>query len=165
VTKAAKNLIDADALRAELTALFRKHGRESAALRAEVLAHLKQVMGTAREKARALLDRDGSGTKCAVRLSRAQDELTRVIYDYTVTHIYRATNPSSAERIAVVAVGGYGRGTLAPGSDIDLLFLLPYKQTAWGESVVEYMLYLLWDLGFKVGHACRSVEECIRQSK
>ena len=73
-------------------------------------------------------------------------------------------NPSDAERLSIVAVGGYGRGTLAPGSDIDLLFLLPYKQTAWGESVVEYLLYTLWDLGFKVGHATRSVTECIRLS-
>ncbi len=76
--------------------------------------------------------------------------------------VYAASNPSTSEHIALVAVGGYGRGTLAPGSDIDLLFLLPYKQTAWGESVVEYMLYLLWDLGFKVGHATRSVDDCIR---
>ena len=51
--------------------------------------------------------------------------------------------------MAVVAVGGYGRGTLAPGSDIDLLFLLPYKQTPWGEQIVEYMLYMLWDLGLE----------------
>ena len=67
--------------------------------------------------------------------------------------------------MAVVATGGYGRGLLAPGSDIDLLFLLPYKQTAWGESVAEAMLYCLWDMGLKVGHATRSVDECIRQAK
>jgi [protein-PII] uridylyltransferase len=79
-----------------------------------------------------------------------------------VTHVYRATNPSDAERMAIVATGGYGRGLLAPGSDIDLLFLLPYKQTPWGESVAEYMLYLLWDLGFKVGHATRTVDQCLK---
>ena len=67
--------------------------------------------------------------------------------------------------MAVVAVGGYGRGTLAPGSDIDLLFLLPYKQTPWGESVVEFILYMLWDLGLKVGHATRTVDECIRLAR
>ena len=67
--------------------------------------------------------------------------------------------------MAMVATGGYGRGLLAPGSDIDLLFLLPYKQTAWGESVAEAILYCLWDLGLKVGHATRSVDECIRQAK
>ena len=65
----------------------------------------------------------------------------------------------------MVAVGGYGRGHLAPQSDIDLLFLMPYKQTAWGESVVEYMLYLLWDVGFKVGNATRSVDQCLQLSK
>ena len=74
-------------------------------------------------------------------------------------------NPSAAERMAIVAVGGYGRGTLAPGSDIDLLFLLPYKQTPWGEQIVEYMLYMLWDLGLKVGHATRNIDECIRLSR
>src|ERR1051326_5859955 len=67
--------------------------------------------------------------------------------------------------MSVIAVGGYGRATLAPGSDVDLLFLLPYKQTPWGESVVEFILYLLWDLGLKVGHATRSVDECIRMAR
>ena len=65
--------------------------------------------------------------------------------------------------MAVIATGGYGRGLQAPGSDIDLLFVLPYKQTAWGESIAEAILYCLWDMGLKVGHATRSVDECIRQ--
>ena len=68
----------------------------------------------------------------------------------------RGRSRRSAPRLTIVAVGGYGRGALAPGSDIDLLFLLPYKQTPWGESVVEAMLYVLWDLRQKVGHATRS---------
>ena len=80
-------------------------------------------------------------------------------------HLYPAENPSEAERMAIVATGGYGRGVLAAGSDIDLLFLLPYKQTAWGESVAETILYCLWDMGLKVGHATRSINECIRQAK
>ena len=44
----------------------------------------------------------------------------------------------------------------------ELLILLPYKPTPWTEQVVEYVLYMLWDMGFKVGHATRSVDECIR---
>ena len=112
----------------------------------------------------ARLEADHSGRRCAAGLSHFQDELIRVLYDYTVAHVYRATNPSDAERMAIVATGGYGRALLAPGSDIDLLFLLPYKQTAWGESVAEYMLYMLWDLGFKVGHATRTVDQCIKMS-
>ena len=94
-----------------------------------------------------------------------QDELIRLGYDFTTRHVYRAENPSTSERMAVVAQGGYGRGLLAPGSDIDLLFLLPYKQTAWGESVAEYILYLLWDLGFTVGHAARTISQCLRLSR
>jgi [protein-PII] uridylyltransferase len=94
-----------------------------------------------------------------------QDEIIRVLYEFAGKHLYPAQNPSEAERMAIIATGGYGRGLLAPGSDIDLLFLLPYKQTAWGESVAEAILYCLWDLGLKVGHATRSVTECIRQAK
>jgi hypothetical protein len=67
--------------------------------------------------------------------------------------------------MTVTAVGGYGRGTLAPGSDIDLLFVLPYKNTPWTEQVVEWILYILWDMGLKVGHATRNVDECIRLSR
>ena len=94
-----------------------------------------------------------------------QDEIIRVLYEFAGKHLYPSDNPSEAERMAVVATGGYGRGLLAPGSDIDLLFLLPYKQTAWGESIAETILYCLWDMGLKVGHATRSVDECIRQAK
>ena len=95
-----------------------------------------------------------------------QDEIIRVALRVRRRGIsIRRDNPSEAERMAIVATGGYGRGLLAPGSDIDLLFLLPYKQTAWGESVAEAILYCLWDLGLKVGHATRSVDECIRQAK
>ncbi|HEV7464354.1 MAG TPA: [protein-PII] uridylyltransferase, partial [Methyloceanibacter sp.] len=118
----------------------------------------------ARAAAERQLEADGDGRACAAGLSAFQDALIRLAYDFTTNHVYRAENPSIAERMAVVAQGGYGRGLLAPGSDIDLLFLLPYKQTAWGESVAEYMLYLLWDLGFKVGHATRTIDQCVRLS-
>ena len=74
-------------------------------------------------------------------------------------------NPAPTERLAVIAVGGYGRGTLAPGSDIDLLFLFPKAQTVWGTATVEAMLYVLWDLGFKVGHAVRGLDECLKLSR
>ena len=129
-----------------------------------MIERLKTLVADARAAARSGLEADHSGRRCAAGLSHFQDELIRVLYDYTVAHVYRATNPSDAERMAIVATGGYGRALLAPGSDIDLLFLLPYKKTAWGESVAEYMLYMLWDLGFKVGHATRTVDQCIKMS-
>ena len=127
-----------------------------------MIERLKTLVAEARAAARRGLEADHSGRRCAAGLSHFQDELIRLLYDYTVAHVYRATNPSDAERMAIVATGGYGRALLAPGSDIDLLFLLPYKQTPWGESVAEYMLYMLWDLGFKVGHATRTVDQCLK---
>ena len=134
-------------------------------LRTALVERLRQLVDDARyASARRQLEQDGDGRACAEGLSAFQDALIKLAYDFTTTHVYRADNPSAAERMAVVAQGGYGRGLLAPGSDIDLLFLLPYKQTAWGESVAEYMLYLLWDLGFKVGHATRTIDQCVRLS-
>jgi [protein-PII] uridylyltransferase len=54
---------------------------------------------------------------------------------------------------------------MAPHSDIDLLFLLPYKLTPHSEQIVEFLYYALWDMGLKVGHSTRSVDECIRLAK
>ncbi len=156
---------DPVALRHELTALFRAHGNDAGAARPAVLDRLKRLLKDAHAAARAELEVDGKGRHCAEGLSLFQDELIHLAYDYTKAHVYRGDNPSDAERMTVVATGGYGRGMLAPGSDIDLLFLLPYKQTPWSESVVEYILYLLWDLGQKVGHATRTVEQCVRLSQ
>ena len=160
-------LIDGEEIRRQLTALTIDHGNDgsSTKVRAQVLEILKEASKLGREKAREILLNDRDGTACAWRISSVQDEIIRIIFDFAVTHVYRAQNASDAERIAITAVGGYGRGTLAPGSDIDLLFLLPYKQTAWGEQVVEYILYMLWDMGFKVGHATRNLDECIRLSR
>ena len=140
-------------------------GIDKSALRGAVLAHLKQVLRDGRAAAEAQLVADGRGSACARRLSQLQDDIIGAIYEVALRHVYPAENPTSAERMALVAVGGYGRGMLAPGSDIDLLFLLPYKQTPWGESIVEFVLYMLWDLGLKVGHATRNVDECVRLSR
>ena len=115
--------------------------------------------------AEALLLEDRGGLACAQRLSLAQDTLIRTLYRIVTDYRYPLVNPSQGERIAVCAVGGYGRGTLGPQSDIDLLFLRPAKQTPWGEQVVESLLYFLWDCGFKVGHATRTVDECVRLAK
>jgi [protein-PII] uridylyltransferase len=155
---------DLDALRQEASDLARAYSGQDSSLRAALVGRLRQLVDEALTESRRQLERDGDGRACAEGLSAFQDALIRLAYDFTTHHVYRAKNPSSAERMAIVATGGYGRGLLAPGSDIDLLFLLPYKQTAWGESVAEYMLYLLWDLCFKVGHATRTIDQCVRLS-
>lgn len=62
----------------------------------------------------------------------------------------------------VLAIGGHGRAEMAPQSDVDPLFLTPWKVTGWAESVVESMLYMLWDLKLKVGQATRSIDDRLR---
>ena len=158
-------LFDQDALAAELDQLAKQHGRNEQALRRAITQPLKQALATGHANAERLLLQDRQGRRCAERLCQMQDDIIRIVYEFVSRHLYPSQNPSEAERMAIVATGGYGRGLMAPGSDIDLLFLLPYKQTAWGESVAEVILYCLWDLGLKVGHATRSIDECVRQAK
>ena len=93
------------------------------------------------------------------------DQLIRVAHDFAVETELGQGVPTAGEAMSLVAVGGYGRGELAPQSDIDLLFLTPYKRTPRHERLVEYLLYLLWDLGLKVGQSTRSADECVRQAK
>jgi [protein-PII] uridylyltransferase len=155
----------AETLLAELDAAIGDASPKSAAARAIVLAHMRATLADARKGAQAELRLTGKGTRCAQNLCAAEDEIIRAVHLFATRRVYTVDNPSGAEAVALAAVGGYGRGTLAPGSDIDLLFILPYKQTPWGEQVTEYILYLLWDLGQKVGHAVRSVDECLRMAR
>ncbi len=89
------------------------------------------------------------------------DALVRAAFDIACK-LHPVTNPTEAEQIAVLAVGGFGRAEMAPHSDVDLLFLYPWKITPWAENVIESMLYVLWDLKLKVGHSSRTVKDCIR---
>jgi [protein-PII] uridylyltransferase len=165
VSLAAGDLIDADALRRALTQLAHDNGA-STSLRQAGLHLIKQAFLDGREKVKCAVEDDGlPGLAAARALSALQDAVIQVIYDFATKHVYYAQNPTTSERLAIVATGGYGRGELAPGSDIDLLFVRPFKQTAWGESVIEFILYMLWDLGLKVGHATRSLAECVRLAK
>nr|WP_245972448.1 [protein-PII] uridylyltransferase [Rhodovulum robiginosum] len=90
------------------------------------------------------------------------DALVGAALEVCTRYLHPLPNPTEGERIAVLAVGGYGRGEMAPFSDVDLLFLTPYKITPWAESLIESMLYILWDLRLKVGHASRTVKDCLR---
>jgi len=163
--RGSAELVNWRALGAELEALARNRQGDERTLRSDLAQRLKTALAEGRAKAEQLLLNDRHGRHCAERLCRMEDEVIRVLYEFAREHLYPSQNPSTSERMAVIATGGYGRGLQAPGSDIDLLFLLPYKQTAWGESIAEAILYCLWDMGLKVGHATRSIDECIRQSK
>jgi [protein-PII] uridylyltransferase len=150
---------------AEIDALAQQHAGRDDVFRAAITQLLKAELARARAAAQAALLKDRHGRRCAERLCRVQDEIIQILFDAATRHLYYSPTPSDSERMAVIATGGYGRGLMAPESDIDLLFILPYKQTAWGEQVAEAILYCLWDMGLKVGHATRSVNESIRQAR
>jgi [protein-PII] uridylyltransferase len=158
-------LPDMAPLRQELAALATEFAGNETGLRAAFTQRLKRVSEEGRRATEEFLLAGGKGRAVAERLSQLMDAIIVLAFEVIAGSLYRSDNPSSSERMSVVAVGGYGRGMLAAGSDIDLVFLLPYKQTAWGESVAEAILYALWDMGLKVGHATRSVDECIRQAR
>ena len=89
------------------------------------------------------------------------DGIVGTVFEIVTQVFHPNPKPTEAERIALLAVGGYGRGEMAPQSDVDLLFLTPQTGTKWVETVIESMLYILWDLRLKVGHASRTVRDCI----
>jgi len=155
-------LVDKKQLRAELDKIFEDAGKDA---KPQIIAQLKKALVDGRSEAEQRLLQNRHGFQCARQLSALIDGLIEVLYSFVSERIYPVQNLSLGERIALVAVGGYGRGTLAPGSDIDLLFLLPWRQTPWGEQVMEYILYMLWDVGLKVGHATRNINDTIRIAK
>ncbi|MEI4473160.1 [protein-PII] uridylyltransferase [Frigidibacter sp. MR17.24] len=142
-----------------------------ATARAEGVTQLRapvvQVLGALRTAGRARIAAEfRSHPRTAAITVRAYAQLTDVVvitaFRAATRHLHPLPNPTGGQKLAVVAVGGYGRAEMAPESDVDLLFLSPWKITGWAESVIESMLYMLWDLKLKVGHASRTVDECLR---
>jgi [protein-PII] uridylyltransferase len=156
----SSGIVDAERLGGDLVAAAAGEDA-NAAVATVIKAALAQ--GRAVIEQRFMADRDG--THVLAGTSYLIDTLVKALHRVATERLFRVANPTKGERIAVVAVGGYGRGELAPFSDIDLLFLLPYKHTPHTEQIVEFLYYILWDVGLKVGHATRSIDECIRQSK
>ncbi len=117
------------------------------------------------EIADRLVEEPAAGHKAAAAQSFLIDQLVRIIHDHVITHVYPLANRSRGERLAILAVGGYGRGEMAPQSDVDIGFVTPMKNTAWCEQVAEAMLYYLWDLGLKVGHSSRTLDDMVRMAK
>ncbi len=153
--------VDGVQLDAELAAILADGKGDPAALLKRLRAWLDHHQAALRERFEA----DHDAEAVVYERCRLIDALVCAILTYANTHEFPLANPTAGERLAVVAVGGYGRGELAPHSDIDLLFLHPYKRTPHGEQMVEYLLYKLWDLGLKVGQATRSIAECLRLAR
>ncbi|GFE63313.1 bifunctional uridylyltransferase/uridylyl-removing enzyme [Litoreibacter roseus] len=134
--------------------------------RAATVAVLNEVNKAGRMKiAEAFAEAPRAAGQMTRSYSYLTDCLVREAFFVAREVLHPLPNPTEAERMSLIAVGGYGRGEMAPFSDVDLLFLTPYKITAWTESVIESMLYILWDLKLKVGHASRTVKDCLRLGK
>ena len=139
-------------------ALKRLPKQDVLATRNAVSALIKTCLAESRQLAEQQLVADGQGTLCAEHLSSTEDAIIRKVIAYASSSVFPGEGDIG---LSAIAVGGYGRGTLAPGSDIDLLFLLYGNNRESASRVVEFLLYALWDARQKVGHATRSIDECI----
>ncbi len=159
---AADEIFDRASVAQEIAALA-DNNDANIGVRAEVV----RILSEAQKSGRATIEQAFRAQPFEARkMTRAYTWLTDCLVGTThyvaTTILHPLATPTEGERIALFAVGGYGRGEMAPQSDVDLLFLTPYKITAWAESVIESMLYILWDLRLKVGHASRTVNDCVR---
>ncbi len=138
-------------------------GGDAMALRRAVVA----TLGEARDRGRAVIHAGFEADPTRARrvthsYAHLTDRLVQCVWLVATRILHPCPTPTDGEHFAVLGVGGYGRGEMAPHSDVDLLFLTPWKVTPWVESVVESMLYMLWDLKLKVGHSTRTVKDCLR---
>ncbi|WP_299196221.1 [protein-PII] uridylyltransferase [uncultured Erythrobacter sp.] len=156
-------IINRRELTGEVSALAQEHGE---AARPAVLKALQAALEAGRAELEArLLDKPSAGHEITLGYAFMTDQLVRVIHDYVTEHVYPVANRTAAERLTVLAVGGYGRAEMAPHSDVDIAFVTPMKRSPWCEQVIEAMLYLLWDLGLKVGHSSRTIADTMRMAK
>jgi [protein-PII] uridylyltransferase len=157
-------IVDRRALTAAIAEVVRESGGAEA--RAGVVELLRAALAGGRDEiARRLSEKPSAGHDAAEAQAFLIDQLVRIIHDHVVGDVYRASNRTSGERLTVMAVGGYGRGEMAPHSDVDIAFLTPTKATSWCEQVIEAILYFMWDLGLKVGHSSRSLTEMVRMCR
>jgi [protein-PII] uridylyltransferase len=132
--------------------------------RSRVVDAVKAALASGRAEIERRFRANQHGGQCVTANAYLMDVVIAALYRTVTTRIFPVANPTAGELLSICAVGGYGRGELAPQSDVDLLFLMPYKPTPHTEQVVEFLLYVLWDAGLKVGHATRSVDESLRQA-
>lgn len=152
-----RSIIDRRAVADALTGL--RPGEKSMRPACKILAEALSA-GRA-EVARRLAQEPGNGRAAAHATAFLHDQLVRLTYDFVCGHILE----QPCQGLALVALGGTGRGEMAPFSDLDLMFLTARAPTAEQERAAEVMLHLLWDLKLKVGHSVRSVAQLIGLAK
>ena len=151
-------------LTAAIASVVAEKGASNA--RQDIVTLLRDALNAGRaELTGRLEEKPGAGHENAHGYAFLIDQLIRVIHDHVVEDVYPVANRSKGEHLALMAVGGYGRGEMSPYSDVDLAFVTPEKPTSWCEQVIESILYYLWDLGLTVGHSSRSLDEMTRMAK
>ena len=141
-----------------LSALSREHGGKIP--RDAALAAFRRHLARIQTHVREAFEQDQlTGLQAGRLLAALTDGVIDELYNYVTSRAVLGP----PDRLSLAATGGYGRGLLAPFSDIDLLFLTPKRPNKHTLQVVEFILYFLWDLGLKVGHATRSIDECLSE--
>lgn len=121
---------------------------------------LRTLNESGRERLRAFHDAGGTGLEVVHELTFLTDELVRAAFDHAVAAVCgRAT---AHPKVAIAALGGYGRRQLNPGSDIDVLCLLPKRAGKADHEILKQTLHTLWDAGLNIAHVTRTLEECRR---
>lgn len=117
----------------------------------------------AEEKTILELHRSGCG---GLEIAGLRSALIDILLEHILGAVQRALATPVKVPFCLIATGGYGRGLLNPGSDIDILFLTPAATVPHSlTKLIEDVLYHLWDMGFKVGHATRSIGQCLEQAR
>lgn len=151
---------------ASLTVLSSVFASDNATERKQALDAVKLFLAEARACCADQCRENGQGRAAAKALSTFMDAFLRPLFDLVVCQRLGAF---SSHPLVLMATGGYGRGTLAPHSDLDLLFLMGQPSSRGFEEALRPLLgsflALLWDLGLKVGHATRTVQDCVALAK
>ena len=146
-----------------LSDLEQQHRGDTAALRKAVVPLLREERKRGRAVLEEMLASHPFAAQSIIRgISWQTDCILLTVLDIATRLLHPSSGPSASDRLTVCAVGGYGRGEMAPESDIDLMFLTPNRITPQAEKVIETMLYMLWDMRLKVGHASRTIADCLR---
>jgi [protein-PII] uridylyltransferase len=100
---------------------------------------------------------------------RAHDDVVSLVthhaqfIDQLLVRAWRHHLGDAASKIALIAVGGYGRGELHPHSDIDIMILAEESALAAHGEALERFLLMMWDIGLDIGHSVRTPQDCIEQ--
>lgn len=160
--KKLKGIIDVGAMTAALHDITSWSGY-SAKTHGDILQVFQTFLAQGKNEIRRRFEEDAWPASDIIQAqSYLTDQIIVQLATLTADSVYPVANPTKGEQVALLAAGGYGRQEMAPHSDIDLIFLVPYKMTPRTEQVVEFMLYFLWDLKLVVGHATRSVDDAVR---